>query len=339
MFEEKKDSYIQDKSSLHDFRTEIPNIVFSLGLDPYEKALYLEYKRVAGDKGACWKSNKSLAEAVGCSIRKIQSTKKKLCKKRSKLNGKSLITVVQRKREDKGDASDIITIMDIWENNAMEFIASRRKKEAPKRATPHAPDAPPPMHIVHPPHAPGAPKEDPYKEDPIEERMSQLAEASCRLATLLLTFILKLNPKAKKPNLDTWANDIDKLIRLDGRSEEEIEKVIRWSLSDDFWCKNILSGRKLREKFDQLFVAMQTQKKDPKKQKAVEAKTKADRALKNMEWAKNFLKEGPVNIGDNFIRLRDNGVEVKLNTGYHIIGLLEHGFSEQVKNAHMKITR
>lgn len=346
MFNEKSGSYIQDKSTLHDFRTEIPNIVFNLGLDPYEKALYLEYKRVAGDNGACWKSNKNLSEAVGCSIRKIQLTKRALCKKRSKLNGKSLITVAPRKREDNGDTSDLITIVDIWENNAMEFIKNRRKKEVPKKDYPCARDAPPPctrctppVHEMHPPGARGAYKEDPLEEDPIEERMSQLADASPRLAALLLDLILKLNPKAKKPNLNSWTADIDNLIRLDGRSAKEVEKVIRWSLADDFWCKNILSGRKLREKFDQLFVSMQTQNKDPKNQKKSEAKIKVDISMSNKKWSETFFKAGSIKIGNNSMILRDNGVEVNFNGGYQIIGFLEHGFSEQVKNIHMKITR
>lgn len=157
--------FVIDKSSLHDFRTEVPNIIFNLKLDPYEKALYLEYKRVAGDKGACWQSNQTIAENLQMSIRKLQSTKQVLAKPRKELNGKSLITITPRKRDDNGDTSDLVTIVDIWEENALMFLETRKKE----RGTPHAPDAPPPVHDMHPPGAPGAPKEEHSKKNNIKK--------------------------------------------------------------------------------------------------------------------------------------------------------------------------
>jgi hypothetical protein len=42
------------------------------------------------------------------------------------------------------------------------------------------------------------------------------------------------------------------MMRLDGRTEQDIENVLKWSQNDDFWCGNILSMEKLRSKFDQL---------------------------------------------------------------------------------------
>jgi hypothetical protein len=73
---------------------------------------------------------------------------------------------------------------------------------------------------------------------------------------LLFSLILKNNPKAKKPNLQTWSKNIDLMLRVDKRTAEDIEKVIRWCQSDTFWQSNILSTKKLREKFDQLFIKM-----------------------------------------------------------------------------------
>jgi len=77
-----------------------------------------------------------------------------------------------------------------------------------------------------------------------------------RLSKLLSSLILKNNPKAKKPNFQTWAKHVDLLIRVDNRTVNEIEEVIRWCQQDDFWRSNILSTKKLREKFDQLWVKM-----------------------------------------------------------------------------------
>lgn len=77
-----------------------------------------------------------------------------------------------------------------------------------------------------------------------------------RLAKLLYDLILENDPKAKKPKLQNWAYDIDKLHRLDGRSFKEIETVIRWCQKDDFWLANILSAGKLRSQFQQLILKM-----------------------------------------------------------------------------------
>ena len=52
------------------------------------------------------------------------------------------------------------------------------------------------------------------------------------------------------------------MLRIDKRTPEEIEEVIRWCQNDSFWQANILSTKKLREKFDQLAIKMQKQK-DP----------------------------------------------------------------------------
>lgn len=73
-----------------------------------------------------------------------------------------------------------------------------------------------------------------------------------RLSELLLNLILERKPDFKKPNLQSWAKDIDKMIRLDSRKPETIEKVIQWSQADDFWQNNILSADKLRKQFDKL---------------------------------------------------------------------------------------
>lgn len=54
----------------------------------------------------------------------------------------------------------------------------------------------------------------------------------------------------------SWCDDIRKLVEIDGRAVEEVEKVIDWCQDDPFWKSNILSGRKLREKFPTLLLQM-----------------------------------------------------------------------------------
>ena len=65
---------------------------------------------------------------------------------------------------------------------------------------------------------------------------------------------------ARTENLSAWARDIDLLIRIDQRTPEEIRRVIDWCQQPGgFWGPNILSGRKLREKFDTLAGQMMRQ--------------------------------------------------------------------------------
>lgn len=82
---------------------------------------------------------------------------------------------------------------------------------------------------------------------------SKTLEAAVRIANYLHTKILSVNESFSKVNIDSWANDIDKAIRLDNRTEEQLVACIDWIYKDSkgsFWIPNIMSGKKLREKFD-----------------------------------------------------------------------------------------
>jgi hypothetical protein len=52
--------------------------------------------------------------------------------------------------------------------------------------------------------------------------------------------------------LQTWADDIDKLHRVDKRPWDEISRVMEWSQYNDFWQVNILSGGNFRKKYHSL---------------------------------------------------------------------------------------
>lgn len=89
------------------------------------------------------------------------------------------------------------------------------------------------------------------------------------LSTLLLTEHRKTDEKflvgKDGPTVQRWAQDIDKLIRLDKRTPEEIRAVILWCQSPGcFWVSNILSGAKLREKFPTLLSQSKMRSSTPK---------------------------------------------------------------------------
>jgi len=53
-----------------------------------------------------------------------------------------------------------------------------------------------------------------------------------------------------------WADDIRKLVEIDGREVPTVEAVIDWCQDSDFWKSNILSGIKLRKQFPTLLLQM-----------------------------------------------------------------------------------
>ena len=58
------------------------------------------------------------------------------------------------------------------------------------------------------------------------------------------------NGSIKKPNFQTWADDIRKMVELDERDIGKVGRMIEWCQKDTFWSSNILSAKKLREKYD-----------------------------------------------------------------------------------------
>lgn len=94
---------------------------------------------------------------------------------------------------------------------------------------------------------------------------------------------------SKRPKVSKeWISEMDKIMRLDGRSYEQIKLAIDWSQSDDFWCANILSPKKLRDKYDQmrLKASQQTKSKQPKGLAAVMA-IRAEEEAKELQNALN----------------------------------------------------
>lgn len=86
------------------------------------------------------------------------------------------------------------------------------------------------------------------------------------LAKLLLSKIRENIPGFKEPKIEDWAEEIEKMMRIDKRTHKQIEYLIDWTQKSDFWRSNILSTKKLRAKFDQL--ALQA-KRDHDKNKTI----------------------------------------------------------------------
>jgi hypothetical protein len=113
-------------------------------------------------------------------------------------------------------------------------------------------------------HSNSNPNEMQRKEKKIKEKKIKkvYSEKAVNLTAYLIDLMKQNNPKAKIPsNLDKWYDEMDKLERIDGYTEDQIRDVITWSQNDSFWRANILSATKLREKFATLFMQMQRPQK------------------------------------------------------------------------------
>lgn len=77
-------------------------------------------------------------------------------------------------------------------------------------------------------------------------------EEDLRLAEWMYQKIKITVPSAKAPNFKTWADKIRLMRERDNRTIREIAELFDWANKDSFWCVNILSPQKLRDKWTQL---------------------------------------------------------------------------------------
>ena len=82
-----------------------------------------------------------------------------------------------------------------------------------------------------------------------KKRVYDTASNYYQLAERLFKQICQ-NQEIKEPNLQRWTDDIRKMIEIDKRTEDQVSRMIDWSQKNSFWSANILSARKLREKYD-----------------------------------------------------------------------------------------
>ncbi|MEO7716271.1 MAG: hypothetical protein ABIY70_08705 [Capsulimonas sp.] len=109
-------------------RTEIPNIVYEMRLDPFAFALYSHVVKTAGEDGVCYKSTETLAEEAVMSAGKVSASKKILFAPREELGGKSLLVCEKKAGRHGGSPKHHMRVVDVWPDNKIfwDEIAERR---------------------------------------------------------------------------------------------------------------------------------------------------------------------------------------------------------------------
>lgn len=207
----------------------VPNALARFpGLSPGAKLLYGRLAQYAGKDGACYPSQETLAVEIGVTDRWVR-------KLIMELQDGGFIKAVRPKGTDRLNhkTSRYVFLWHIIFDRSGEEGSFRSEKEGSFRS----------YNKV-------------LKENQKKENQNPSSEHAFRLAELLLSLILFRKPDFKKPNLQSWARDIDRMLRLDNRTPDRVEAVIRWTQQDPFWQVNILSAKTLRDKFDQLELKM-----------------------------------------------------------------------------------
>jgi hypothetical protein len=104
----------------HHYRTEIPNIIFELGLTPYEFLVYCHIKRITGESGKCWQSVREIAKSCGISVTQVAKCIDSLTIPKNGLN-LPLIKKTKRKLPNGLNETNLITVVNLWKHNGDHF--------------------------------------------------------------------------------------------------------------------------------------------------------------------------------------------------------------------------
>ena len=146
---EAKATFVHDEGDLRKYRTETPNMVLDMGLDPYTGWLYTHIKRIAGDRGVCDAGVRTLAKLAGMSVGRVAKSLKIL-------RESGLIRVVTHPRES--GLADEIYVTNIWRRNFEHFDAAVgdeggfRRADRGREKEPddtRSRDEHPPVHVVN----------------------------------------------------------------------------------------------------------------------------------------------------------------------------------------------
>jgi hypothetical protein len=90
-----------------------------------------------------------------------------------------------------------------------------------------------------------------------------------RLVDFFLKKLIEIKPNrtpTTSKQLENWAIEMEKLLKK--RTPEQIEAIIKWLPTHEFWKKNIASVGKLHEKLDRLEMEMESKKQNASSENA-----------------------------------------------------------------------
>lgn len=103
---------------------------------------------------------------------------------------------------------------------------------------------------------------EPLANDPIQPLAqvdkNPVGDFEYQCVDMIIKSCIETFPNSKVPTTSSekkkWALDIERMKRLDKRSEAEIIEALTYATTDTFWKSNIRSAKKFREKFETLIM-------------------------------------------------------------------------------------
>ncbi len=221
-------------------------------LIPSAKLLYGEITALSNEKGYCWASNDYFAKLYDVSKTTIKSWLKSL--------------------EDNGHINRRVRYRPGTKEIEFRWISicTPRQENLP---TPVGKPADPGQENLPTPRSEICPDSTTSFNNTNNNTNKEVATSPVKYSTEHFTLASKLKnnltndfPKEmKKASLGKWADVIRLMEEKDEHTIKQIEYVIDWLPSNEFWFGNIRSAKKLREKFDSLKFEIKKEKANRKK--------------------------------------------------------------------------
>jgi phage replication O-like protein O len=149
------------------------------------------------------------------------------------------------------------------------------------------------------------PKPDPKKQKKKSNVKPKYDEENTyyKMATYFYKRVQKVAEEAgvahltKKANMQTWADDMRKLVEIDEVDKRKAKEVMDWATQDPFWRTNILSAKKLRSKFLDLAIQMNEKSSTKVKQKQ-QPKDSRDKEIEFQQWVAEGANPDEFNWND-----------------------------------------
>lgn len=121
--------------------------------------------------------------------------------------------------------------------------------------------------------------------------------------------IQNVHPKSKKPDFKKWELDIDRAMKIDCRSKEELFEAIRFAFEESpFWVKVIQSAESLRRNFDKIWTA-----KKPIENRGTRIQQNMQTALKMKQALSSSGEESLLLIYKESVTNQKTGDSVKMD--------------------------
>jgi hypothetical protein len=225
------------------FRVDNNIFVFSEIISPTGLAVYSFLCRCANERRTCWPSMKAIGKACGLNHKTARRAILKLQSAR-------LIAIERRRSANGKNEPNTYRLLPL---PALPLDTPSGARTPARGSTPTGGSTPKNDRGILP--------ETTHEQDSLNKtkplrRALRFDGGDAEVARWMFDRVRALDPTAKEPNLDRWADTIRLMREKDGKSPDDIRDLFDRANRDNFWQANVLSPSKLREKWGTLHVKL-----------------------------------------------------------------------------------